>query len=65
MIAKDLIKILEKRPNAEVLIIAGKEKRTYVADEGVIHMAHTVFIRAENTPYEHNKALVKPKDNKD
>lgn len=53
MKAKDLIKILEKSPEAEVLIIAGDGKRTYVADSAE-SMAHTVFIVAPQTPYEYD-----------
>jgi hypothetical protein len=52
MISKELIKILEKRPEAEVLIIAGKDKKTLVVSDLIHCMAHTVFIVAERTPAE-------------
>jgi hypothetical protein len=53
MKAKELIKILQSRPDAEILVIAGKEKRTYVVEETAV-MAHTVFLIAPKTPYEYD-----------
>jgi hypothetical protein len=53
MKASELIKILEIRPDAEVLIIAGKDRKTYVVDGTVPSMAHTVFIIGSKTPYEY------------
>jgi len=52
MIASELIKILEKRPDAEVLVIVGKDKKTYVIDETTHAMAHTVFLIGNKTPFE-------------
>lgn len=57
MIASELIKILEKRPDAEVLVIAGKDKRTFVVNDTTHAMAHTVFLIAEKTPYEYDMSL--------
>ena len=54
MKAKDLIKILEKRPDADVLIIAGKDKRTFVIEDTAHAMAHTVFLIGDKTPHEYD-----------
>ena len=54
MIASELIKVLEKRPDAEVMVIAGKDKRTYVVEETASAMAHTVFLIANKTPFEYD-----------
>ena len=51
MKAGDLIKVLKQRPEAEVLVIAGKQKRTYVVEETSV-MAHTVLLVALRTPCE-------------
>jgi uncharacterized protein YlzI (FlbEa/FlbD family) len=56
MKAKDLIEILEKRPDAEVLVIAGKDKRTFVVEETANVMAHTVFLIADKTPFEYDES---------
>jgi hypothetical protein len=55
MLASELIKVLEKRPDAEVLVIAGKDKSTFVVED-ISTMAHTVFLLAEKTPYEYDKS---------
>ena len=55
MKARELIKILEKHPEAEILTITGKEKRTHVI-EWASTMAHTIFLVAEKTPYEFDNA---------
>ena len=52
MKSSDLIEVLKKRPDAEVLVIAGKDKRTFVVDDTANAMAHTVFLIADKTPYE-------------
>lgn len=53
MKSSELIKILEKRPDAQVMVIADKDKRTYVVENTANAMTHTVFLIANKTPYEH------------
>ena len=60
MKAKDLIEILEKRPDADILIIAGKDKRTYVVEDSAHAMAHTVFLIGNKTPYEYDSDITNP-----
>ena len=56
MKARELIKILEKHPEADILTITGDGKRTHVV-ESATSMAHTIFLVAEKTPYEFDKSL--------
>lgn len=53
MKAKELIKILEKHPEAEIYVT--HHKRTFVA-EGATLMAHTIFLKADKTPFEYNES---------
>jgi len=53
MKAKDLIKILEKRPEAHVHVT--HHERTFVVEEAT-PMAHTIFLSADKTPFEYNES---------
>ena len=53
MKAKDLIKILEKRPEAYVHVT--HHERTFVVEEAT-PMAHTIFLSADKTPFEYNES---------
>lgn len=51
MKACELTEILKKKADAEVFVIAGKEKKTFVVEDTAI-MSHTIFLIADKTPYE-------------